>query len=584
MNIEYGIGRKTHVVSGAGDSWFLLTNPRGDYASFPSVEASKYHGWVVRENGGYVKVLDALEAARGGTRPFRMRYGENDARRIFPGFEEQVWLDSAGRGLRLRYSKPVTRIPWFDIRPLLAFPEWNRAHECVRRDGRRAVVKARVEGVSLYVAVAADGRVGEWRERWELRRYPYDALRGSHPNERFAWSPFELSGTRFSFGAAETPDEAFRIAERGMRQSAPQKCFSVIPALPIEKRRSAPRAIRAAACAARHSLSGLFIKKEAALRAGLPWFGVPWPRDALIASRAFPLRHRRAILAPFFVRAGSDGALPVFPGAASKSADGLVWLFLAAAELPAGQRAVLERETKKTLRALIGHFEADKMRGGLVINEPRETWMDSVDRGGARIELQAFILRTYALLARSTRDAAWRARELSMRERVRRAFWDGTTLADGVEDTTIRANLFFALYLYPELLAPDEWRRCLASALRALWLPWGGISTLDARDPRFYPVSTGEDPASYHQGDSWFYLNNLAALAMHRLHARRYAPYVQRILAASTRDILTAQAIGCASEISSAERFAPAGSWSQAWSASTYLELAGAYYGRATRV
>jgi len=156
---------------------------------------------------------------------------------------------------------------------------------------------------------------------------------------------------------------------------------------------------------------------------------------------------------------------------------------------------------------------------------------------------------------------------------VRAEFWDGKILADGLADWTIRPNVFLAAYLYPKLLSKEEWAQCFDNILPKLWLSWGGLATIDQTDSRFINSHTGENSASYHNGDSWFYLNNLAALVLHRTDQKRFQKYIDQIIAASTRDILWQGAIGQHSEVSSASKLESSGCFAQAWSAAMYIEL-----------
>jgi glycogen debranching enzyme len=149
----------------------------------------------------------------------------------------------------------------------------------------------------------------------------------------------------------------------------------------------------------------------------------------------------------------------------------------------------------------------------------------------------------------------------------------GKYLADGAEDDAIRPNVFIAAYAYPELLSKKEWIACFDQILPRLWLDWGGISTIDVSHPFFVANHTGENSKSYHSGDSWFWLNNLAALVLFAFDKKKYKNYIQHVLKASTQEILYEGVVGHHAELSGASEFKPAGSLVQAWSAAMYVEL-----------
>jgi len=101
----------------------------------------------------------------------------------------------------------------------------------------------------------------------------------------------------------------------------------------------------------------------------------------------------------------------------------------------------------------------------------------------------------------------------------------------------------------------------------------GGIATINKHHPSFKDTYSGENPESYHNGDSWYFINNITAICLNRLDKKLYKKYINKILKSSTDDILYNGFIGHASELSSAKEFSSEASLCQAWSAATYIEL-----------
>ena len=211
------------------------------------------------------------------------------------------------------------------------------------------------------------------------------------------------------------------------------------------------------------------------------------------------------------------------------------------------------------------------------INGRLETWMDtSVDgdaREGIRIEIQALRLNMYRLMFEITRDEKYRILENLLKNNLKNKFWNGEMLADGIGDFTARPNVFIAAYAYQELLANQEWETCFNNILENLWLDWGGLSTIDKNNPLFTNESTGEDTKSYHRGDSWFWINNLAALVFNRINKTKFNKQIKKIISASTEEILWKGCIGCHSELSSAKELRSEGCFNQAWSNAMFVEL-----------
>ena len=152
-------------------------------------------------------------------------------------------------------------------------------------------------------------------------------------------------------------------------------------------------------------------------------------------------------------------------------------------------------------------------------------------------------------------------------------FWNGKILADGLNDFTIRPNIFIAAYVYPEFLPREKWETCFENALKSLWLNWGGLSTIDKGHPLFTNESTGEDIKSYHRGDSWFWINDLAALVLNKINKNKFKQNIKKITEASTEEILWKGCIGCHSELSSAKELSSKGCFNQAWSNAMYAEM-----------
>lgn len=353
--------------------------------------------------------------------------------------------------------------------------------------------------------------------------------------------------------------------------------------------------VASASSLARSSLDGLVTKTpngEASILAGIPWFFQIYTRDeaiaagALLVEKDFDLAGR--ILLREITTVLPDGLIPNrFPHSQVGSADGVGWAFLRLRELFLASPDCLRdeqwrfvlRQLSRSLRRLREH----RVRDGLVVNQPQETWMDTTGgtadtRAGARIEIQALtlnMLRFHQQLAGFLSEDSSVFTEFKdlLHGRVREEFFDGSLLADGSGDARVRPNIFIAYYAYEELLSNDEWARVFRTAVSKLFLDWGAFASIDSSDELFLDEHTGENDASYHRGDAWYFLSNLAAVCLLRV-SDEFLPVARRVFAASEQDLLFGGACGHCSEISSASRREAFGCWSQAWSASTFIELA----------
>jgi glycogen debranching enzyme len=214
-------------------------------------------------------------------------------------------------------------------------------------------------------------------------------------------------------------------------------------------------------------------------------------------------------------------------------------------------------------------------------------------RKGIRLEIQALTLAMYKFmqyLAKLTKNDAqlkeYKELEESFAKKVKNLLWTNSFLADGFDngerDNTIRPNVFIAAYVYPELLSKEEWVKCFETVLPRLWCDWadkgGGLATIDKESELFQKDYSGENNKSYHRGDSWYYLNCLAAIVMHKTDPEKFKKYVDDILKSSTNALLYNGIIGHLAELSSASHFESTGSLAQAWSEAFYIELINELY------
>ena len=187
----------------------------------------------------------------------------------------------------------------------------------------------------------------------------------------------------------------------------------------------------------------------------------------------------------------------------------------------------------KKIKQAINLLLKQHTKNGLTINSQQETWMDTkhTPRSGFRIEIQALRLSAYNFLFKLTNERKYQKLELELKAKVKQKFWNHPILADGFNhhpDFTIRPNIFLAYYLYPKLLEQEEWKICFNYALRKLWLNWGGIATINKNQGQFKDTYSGENPESYHNGDSWYFINNITAISLSRLDKKLYKKYIKR--------------------------------------------------------
>jgi glycogen debranching enzyme len=465
-----------------------------------------------------------------------------------------------------------------DMRQMHDFEQWGR-HYTIQQVPGGQVVTYSCPRYTFCLAVL--GAKAEWAPKWRSVRYDADARRQSNADYSvYDCLEFSCQHTlALRFGIGYTPQEAIAQANN----TAPQRHHLVSP--------SRDAALQAAVA----DLDGLLLalpQLEVGILAGYPWFYQVYNRDEAISLGAVIALGRDELAKKILLRSLSsrlpDGRIANrFPTSEIGSADGVGWTYLRAHQL-FSRGAFSEDEIRyihQQLTASLEQLEQQHSAHGLITNGWKETWMDTTGgsqdgRAGARIEIQALTMRMYAFMAelcQATGDgdaSFYRQRGELLQQTVRARFLDERgSLADGIDDhvdRTSRPNVFLACYAYPALLSDDEWHRAFSVVLRDLWLPWGALATISKDHLLFQPTHTGEQDKSYHRGDSWYFLNNIASMCLARFG---YTEQAEQLYASSQEQLLRIGVPGHAAEISSAEQQEGLGCPSQAWSAATFVEL-----------
>lgn len=347
------------------------------------------------------------------------------------------------------------------------------------------------------------------------------------------------------------------------------------------------------------SLRGLITRtpdNEVGILAGHPWFFQVWARDEAIAVGGLFVRDEYELAGRILLRSISsllDSGLVAnrFPHSDCGSADGVGWVCARLRELFFSSRATLSSEQWRFVYDQVSS-SLDRLSSsrfgddGLVYNDSQETWMDTTggtddSRAGACVEIQALTLNMVRFRAELEEffdldSSASREWEQSMKSVVREEFFDASrgVLADRKGDQLIRPNVFIACYVYQELLTDTEWPQVFDTCIEKLYLDWGAFSSIDVNSDLFVSSHAGEGDRSYHRGDAWYFINNLAAVCLLRIDSERFFDVADAVFSSSRDELLWSGACGSPAEISSAKAQESFGCWSQAWSASTFLELA----------
>ena len=350
----------------------------------------------------------------------------------------------------------------------------------------------------LYLAIKTDRydyqKIGEFFSK----HYQKDEKRNSYPSDRFVFKALEIEFKNAVFSVADNPQKAIEEANyvfnnfSELRKKTKSDTYQKINPVNISDEE-----IEMAYLCAENSINTLLVKNnnKKGAYAGLPWFFQFWHRDEAISLlQIYKLNENLAqeiILAQLKI-ASDNGQTPKqrFFGAEQmklQSADALSWLAERIFKISRNHKLSkdFEMDITKGLEKAVSDLVQMRTINDLADSKKSETWMDSLNRNGARIEIQAGRLRMYNFLYKLTKNDQYQILEKELKTKVREKFYKDGILFDGPNDKTIRPNVFLAAYLYPELLSKEEWGKCFDKILPKLYLDWGGLSSVDITSSKF---------------------------------------------------------------------------------------------------
>lgn len=591
MKVEYFAGGKRTVD--ADEIAVMQSNSNGGFAIFSPKPKSRYEGTFFRNLNVY-KAVENLEVAG---KIVKITHTPTQSTREYDnGLMETIAMPDGYDALIYKLNKQTDVGLLLDCREIFDNKQWGRTyslsveHKCLvitftkKNDSREPNGKE----YQVFVAVFGEGMQYLPVQQWVEHHYSIDQQRNSWPYSRYVFNAAKMrikeAVIAFANDRSKAIETAINVyASRDKLLAAKEKRLA---ALTPKLRNADLNVSHALAVAALDALR----MGHAQHYAGAPWFVQPWTRDELISVGAHIAIDNYGTVKNVLKHLLEDvkgATLSRFPRLPKEliAADGMGWLFFQLEQFITALEADRKLKTYVTsseldaaedkLDTALNAIFKERMQDGLVVNGPEETWMDTSfggdKRDGARIEIQALTLAMLRLHKRLTGNEDPREKTLKMN--VRKHFFTGKTLKDGKEDPNIRPNCFLASFLYPELLTKNEWEACFDTALKKLWLDWGGLTTIAKDNILFCNDHSGENPKSYHRGDSWFWVNNIAAIVMARVNRKKYSSYINKILKASMHEQQAMGIAGACGELSSASQLKSQGCWSQLWSNATLIEL-----------
>ncbi|MCK5107388.1 MAG: hypothetical protein KAQ83_01560 [Nanoarchaeota archaeon] len=549
---------------------FLISNKFGSFFSLGDKEnVSRYQGLNICKNGQIHKIIDNISTNKDILKI--VNSGQLIERHYNNAYEEFFMPNK--KDILLYSSRNINEIKLtLDMRKIFDYDDKNRNYTIEKESGC-ILISYNKNNYNMFLAIATNGLKFAKIDNWIKKDYIYDAKRNSQPGSLYVYEAINIALKQKSFicfAASDDKDEAITRSLFSLKNIEELKEEPIIPKLKIKDKE-----LMLAYHSCVNSLN--MLAKDNGIFAGLPWFFEYWSRDEAISLKALVLEKLdyKKIINRSLQGLDNNGLMKDISTLERQNADGFGWLIKRISESPLSHKE-LKLITARTIHQ-VDNLADYFTKNNLAISYNHQTWMDSTNRNGARIEIQALRLVVYQFLYDMTKHEKYLALISMLKSQVVEDFWQKPILADGYEffqaDLTVRPNVFLAYYLYPQLLSKKDWELCFDNALDKLWLEWGGLSTIDKNNMYFHPEHSGEKADSYHAGDSWYWINNIAALCLHRLNKKKYKKYINEIIKASVNDILYQGFIGHHSEVSPASHQEAFGCWAQAWSAAMFIEL-----------
>ncbi|MFH1589149.1 MAG: amylo-alpha-1,6-glucosidase [archaeon] len=592
MKVIHRLGER--AIKKEGEGFFLLTDKGGSYLSLGSPwNITHMQGMFhLDKNWDMYKSLDNIYLNGEIT---ELENNFDHVVRRYSDSEEEMWLTATSLIYEVRNYSGAINVD-VDFRGIFDFDDKNRIYSINKE---KDTVIIHFEKHNKWLAIKGVNNF-EVMGIWEQKNYPYDNSRHTK-SDFYIYKALKIhcdKNLKLFIAFAENKQEAIDGVESASLNESMLKKALKSQTKKICRRDKIPVNAVVHSLYSLRNIIGKGGGKIEGIFAGLPWFFQFYARDELISLKAFMLDEQYGFvkkrLMTYLDAINEQGRVPNrLPDSKLASADAVGWLFKRFYDFLTilDKKKLLNKyfttkdltNIKHKLHFSIEEHMVNYMEDYVIYNEAKETWMDTFmddeqGRAGACIEIQTLFLSSFKLMNVLCKQLKLTYHGYGLLEKmfvkqIKKDFFKNGNLYDRINDPIIRPNVFLAYYTYPDLLSKTEWIIVFNKAIRALWLDWGGLSSVDKNHPSFKPSYSGQNNQSYHQGDSWYWINNLAAVCMFDLDLKKFDYFIEHIYHSSQNEMLFSGFIGHCAEVSSANEQKSEGCFAQAWSSATYIEL-----------
>ncbi len=587
------------VDSNSGNRFICVSNGIGGFFLESDNFATRFQGLYFNLDGKLFKILEDIEIEN--TRPIGLLnvFG-NIGGRLYKEVNEGFKFITSENAFIYCLSVRKKQTLFLDPRRIFEYPEFGRHFEIISKNTQSIILKydytQNANSYTLFIGIKAitGDFLGDIEifDEWVRREYLYDWHRRSFPDTLYTCKKIAFVSKGFLITAEKNLNQLIKNMEV-------DKDASFVQTLTLKPINVSVDDISYSFLEQeiKESISRLKVMVGGIpfFYAGLPWFTQFWLRDEAISLDVLLKVLSKKELCDFlkwrldFVERNTF--LPNYFNldltfSEAPSYDGTLIFFLKILET-FGSRNKIDGNLKELALEIFFKWLKKFIDGNLKGNilslssvSAYSQWMDSLkERNGSLIEIEALILALLKQAGRLSKNPKWFKMLRVRQEHILKTFWNGLVLADRANYfTEIRPNIFLAYYFFPDLLSKVDWQRVIDKTLENLWLDWGGLASVARSSLSYQSCHTGENPLSYHNGDSWFFLNAITAFCL--LDFKKYIAKALTIYKKLVSDFFWFNGLAFSSELSDAGTFNPNGSPIQLWSASMLLKLASKIEGR----
>jgi len=610
VKVSHVLGR-VEIAGESDNPGFILGNKLGGYFSLFTNRWTKYEGAYYCDNFDVYQIISnilPLDSSRVTEHINKFSYVE----RMRGDLKEKFFFPHYHNTLVYELSEEKDIMIDLDVRNAYDMREFGRYYNIEQKKDKIIIKFTKLtddkeddshlmKEFEMYIVISGAGSY-DVKANFHPIDFEYDKHRIHHPETRYVYHALNARSKKLIISFSKDMDKAIHENDKVKDEMEALLAGQSKRYPAYTSRNLKEEDILMAYSTAWNTMNDLvvYIDGKPGIFAGFHWFFQVWTRDEAISMKPLLFHEQYDIAKQIIFRQlnkiQEDGRIPSrFPTSRLQSADGVGWVLKRLTDLfeelvakgklhdyfSREEIMYVKNKVETIIFSLLTHHTTDKLE----MNESMQTWMDTGVgeedvRSGARIEIQALRLSMYKLmkiLCRAGDDNVGFKMadnlEKELVEAVRKNFLHDGFLLDGINDPIIRPNIFLACYIYPELLTTKQWQTAFSNVLPHLWNGWGGLSSIDKKHKYYHGTYTGQTNESYHRGDSWYFVNCMAAICMQKFGKVKFKKEIDAILNATTREILYMGIIGGCAEVSSSDQQESRGCLLQTWSNALYLEL-----------